>query len=172
MRKPIHRRASHNENASRDAGLRLHSIEKMPRDLPIWELLITDLGHPPAGRIARALGVGASTVYRWNAAGKAPRMACLALFWLTRWGHSQVDADATNNAILSAQLARAWRDECNKLAARLPADLPWPVIEPATLPVPAESGLPLVLPGGGEVRLSLVGTETSPRPRVRARSNV
>lgn len=125
----------------------LFSIEKMPRDLPLWELLITDLGRPGAARIARALGVGVSSVYRWNAAGAAPRMACLALFWLTRWGRSQVNADAVNDALMCAQLARAWREECNRLAAKLPCELAWPAIEPAALPVPAESGLALDLPG-------------------------
>ncbi|HMO44672.1 MAG TPA: hypothetical protein PKB14_01420 [Rubrivivax sp.] len=112
----------------------------MPRDLPLWELLITDLGQPSPARLARALGVGVSSVYRWNASGKAPRMACLALFWLTRWGHSQVNADAVNDAALCAALARSWRDECNRLAAKLPAELAWPAIEPAALPLPPDLG--------------------------------
>jgi hypothetical protein len=120
--------------------LRLYSIEKMPRDLPLWELLVTDLGRPPAARIARALGVGVSSVYRWNAAGSAPRMACLSLFWLTRWGRSQVNTDAVNDAAMCAQLARSWRDECNRLAAKLPSELAWPPIVPASLPIPPDLG--------------------------------
>lgn len=83
----------------------------MPRDLPPWELLITDLGRPPAERIARALGVGVSSVYRWNRTGKAPRMARMALFWLTRWGHSAVHTQATNDAITACGLVAGLKRE-------------------------------------------------------------
>ena len=140
----------------------------MPRDLPLWELLITDLGRPPAARLARALGVGVSSVYRWNAAGKAPRAACLALFWLTRWGRSQVNADAVNDALMAAQLARAWREECNRLAAKLPSELAWPAIEPAALPVPNESGLSLNLPGSAGLVYALLEVRQA-HPRACAR---
>ena len=59
--------------------IRFYSIDAAPRTLPICELILDDLGRPPAPRFARTLGVGASTVYRWNQAGSARRMACLAL---------------------------------------------------------------------------------------------
>lgn len=98
--------------------LRLFSIDQAPRDLPVWELIINDLGRPSAKRVARALGVGVSTVYRWNLDGHAPRMACLALFWLTRWGRSEVNARATNDAILTAQLLRSLNEERSMLRAR------------------------------------------------------
>lgn len=102
----------------------------MPRDLPLWELLITDLGNPPAARVARALGVGVSSVYRWNKTGRAPRMACLALFWLTSWGRSQVNTDAVNDAVMCAQLARSWREQAERLEARLLLAQPLPSIRP------------------------------------------
>lgn len=87
--------------------LQLFSIENCPRRLPAWELICNDLGRPPVPRIARALGVGASTVYRWHQMEDAPRMACLALFWLTRWGRSEIDTRATNDAMTAVALARA-----------------------------------------------------------------
>lgn len=99
--------------------LRLFSIENAPRTLPIWDLILDDLGRPPPERVAKVLGVGRSTVFRWTAEGRAPRMACLALFWLTRWGHSEVDCRATNDAMLAVSLARSLHEERTKLRAEL-----------------------------------------------------
>lgn len=98
--------------------LQLSSLEKAPRSLPIWERLLEDLGNPGTDRIAKVLGVGTSTVYRWERDGKVPRVACLALFWLTRWGRSQIDAQATNDARLTAELARTLADDNRRLEAR------------------------------------------------------
>jgi hypothetical protein len=47
--------------------LRLHSIEQAPASLPIWQLILDDLGNPPAYRIARTLGVSLRTAYHWKA---------------------------------------------------------------------------------------------------------
>jgi hypothetical protein len=68
------------------------------------------------------LDVGCSTVYRWSATGNEPRAACLALFWLTRWGRSQVHTQATNDAATAVGLAQALARERAALLARV-ADL-------------------------------------------------
>ena len=47
--------------------LTFSSIDKAPRTLPVWQMLISDLGNPPAPRVARVLGVGVRTVDRWTA---------------------------------------------------------------------------------------------------------
>ena len=99
----------------------LFSIDKAPKALPVWESILDDLGHPPAHRVARVLGVGRSTVYRWNAEGHGPRIACLALFWLTRWGRSLVDTQATNDAVLHVQLARSLSEERDRLTHEVAA---------------------------------------------------
>ena len=99
----------------------LFSIDKAPKALPVWDSILDDLGHPPAHRVARVLGVGRSTVYRWNAEGHGPRIACLALFWLTRWGRSLVDTQATNDAVLHVQLARSLGEERDKLMRQVEA---------------------------------------------------
>ena len=99
--------------------LQLFSIEHAPRAVPAWELIIEDLGKPTPDRIARALGIGRSTVYRWSQHGQAPRVACLALFWLTRWGHSLIHTQATNSAMLAAQLARSLDEDRAALQRRL-----------------------------------------------------
>jgi hypothetical protein len=72
-------------------------LHRIPRQIPDLQTLLDDLGRPRTESIARALGVSPSTARRWVAAGNAPRSALLALFWLTRWGHSAVDADCFND---------------------------------------------------------------------------
>lgn len=95
--------------------LRLFTIESAPRYLPIWQLILDDLGRPPAARIAKALGLSVRTVHRYNAHDSAPRVVCLALFWFTRWGQSQVDAQAVNNALVAVELARSLTDQVAQL---------------------------------------------------------
>ncbi len=99
--------------------MRFFSLDNAPRTLPIWQLILDDLGCPPAYRIARTLGVSERTVYRWNHGGYPPRMALLALFWLTRWGHSEVHTRATNDAILAASYVRSLTDRVRELEAEL-----------------------------------------------------
>eukprot|EP01031_Cornospumella_fuschlensis_P008971 gene8971-11031_t len=94
-------------------------IDKAPRSLPVWQLLISDLGDPPAERVARVLGVGVRTVYRWNRTGAAPRAACLALYWLTRWGRSEVHCQAVNDATLAVQYVAALKAELARTELRL-----------------------------------------------------
>lgn len=99
--------------------IRLFTIESVPKTLPVWETILDDLGRPPAYRIARTLGVGLSTVYRWNKTGDVPKMACLALFWLTRWGRSEVDCRATNDAMAAVALARSLNEQRAELRGQL-----------------------------------------------------
>ena len=73
--------------------------------------MLDDLGQPSARRVARVLGVSQRTAYRWNADGHAPRVACMALFWLTRWGRSAVDAQAVNDARTAIGYADSLRRE-------------------------------------------------------------
>jgi hypothetical protein len=95
--------------------LRFYSLTRAPRSLPIWHAILADLGNPHPRQVAKVLGVGIRTVYRWNRTGNAPRAAALALFWLTRWGHSAVHTQAVNDAILAAQLAASLRRELDSV---------------------------------------------------------
>ena len=99
--------------------LQLFSIDQVPRSIPVWDLILDDLGRPSAERIGKALDIGRSTVYRWNQTGKAPKVACLALFWLTRWGRSEVDCRATNDAMTAVALARSLHEDRTSLRAEL-----------------------------------------------------
>lgn len=95
--------------------IQLYSIDHAPAGLPIWETILDDLGRPPAHRVAKLLGVGLSTVYRYNQLGRAPRACQLALFWLTRWGRSSVHAQATNDAIVACGYVESLRRQVHEL---------------------------------------------------------
>lgn len=99
--------------------LQLYGLGQAPRALPIWQTLLDDLGRPHPATVARVLGVGVRTVYRWNRTGQAPRTACLALYWLTRWGRSEVHAQAVNDATVAVGLARALQTELDRTRLEL-----------------------------------------------------
>lgn len=86
-------------------------LNRLPRQLPPLAMMLADIGHPTPRAIGRALGVTERTARRWMAAGHAPRPAMLALFWVTSWGASSVDAEAHRAAVLYAEHARALADE-------------------------------------------------------------
>ena len=99
--------------------LDLRSIDHGPVSLPIWQSILEDLANPPPTRVARVLGVSQRTVYRWNATGHAPRVAQLALFWLTRWGQSLVHANAERDCVEAVGLARSLGDQVERLNAEV-----------------------------------------------------
>lgn len=82
-----------------------------PTGLPPLSLMLADLGNPAPAELARTLGVSLASARRWVREDQAPRVAMLALFWLTRWGRSQVDCHAVNDARMLAQLARSQADQ-------------------------------------------------------------
>jgi predicted DNA-binding transcriptional regulator AlpA len=106
--------------------LDFYRITRAPQRLPIWQLILADLGNPHPKEIAKVLGVGVRTVYRWNRTGSAPRAAALALYWLTRWGHSEIHTQATNDAALLGQLAASLQRELVSLRVELAEVLAMP----------------------------------------------
>jgi len=96
-----------------------YSLGHAPRTLPIWQTLLDDLGSPTPPQVAKVLGVSVRTVHRWNRDQRAPRAACLALFWLTRWGRSQVDAQAVNDCRQAVGYASALERELFRLRTTL-----------------------------------------------------
>lgn len=90
-----------------------------PVQLPSLALMLDDLGQPGVDKLAAALGVTPRTVRRWLADGMAPRPAMLALFWVTRWGLSLVDAEAARLADLHAAEADCLRREVSALRDEL-----------------------------------------------------
>ena len=96
-----------------------YSIQQAPVSLPIWQVILNDLGNPPPKRVARVLGLGLRTIYRYNRTGRAPRAACMALFWLTRWGRSQVYTQAVNDCQAAVGYAEALERENQRLNSEL-----------------------------------------------------
>jgi predicted DNA-binding transcriptional regulator AlpA len=99
--------------------LQLFSIQHAPRKLPVWHQILEDLGHPHPRTVAKVLGIGVRTVYRYNRHGHAPRSICLALFWLTRWGRADVHSQAINDALVAIGYAQALDREVKKLRSRI-----------------------------------------------------
>lgn len=99
-------------------------LQHFPSHVPPLSLLLSDLGNPRAQAIAKALGVTPRTVQRWIAADEAPLVCRLALFYVTRYGRSAVNAQAENDAqiyrtshqIAQADAARRTRDVQRLLA--------------------------------------------------------
>jgi hypothetical protein len=99
--------------------IQLYSVEQAPKHVPVWHALMDDLCQPPAHRVARVLGVSVRTIRRYNATGEAPRVACLALYWLTSWGRYNVNAQAVNDAQVAVGYVNALRAEVNALRDQL-----------------------------------------------------
>lgn len=91
----------------------------LPRRLPALSAMLEDLGNPSARSIAKALGVHARTIERWRREGRAPRPAMLALYYVTRWGRSEVNCRAEHDAQLYSGYAAALKTELAEANAKL-----------------------------------------------------
>lgn len=100
-------------------------INRLPRWLPTFAELIEDLGLRPETHpaVARALGVSERTIRRWIA-GKAPRVARLSLWWLSRYGYSEWACEMERRAYFPAAMARAVVDEARRASAPKPPQHP------------------------------------------------
>jgi hypothetical protein len=94
-------------------------LNRLPAQLPPLSLLLDDLGQPSDAAVARALGVSERTVRRWVARDSAPHAALLALYWVTRWGHSAIAADVKNESAMLAGFVACLKTENAKLTATL-----------------------------------------------------
>ncbi len=88
-------------------------LHLIPKHLPAFAALAEDV-HASRAVLARALDVHPRTLARWIEDDAAPHVARLAVFWLTRWGQSALDADLYNANALHAALARELRIELMK----------------------------------------------------------
>lgn len=91
----------------------------LPRTTPTLPAMLADIGEPSVKSLAAAFGVDRKTAGRWVRQGTAPRSVLLALFYVTRWGRSQVHCQAENDARAQAALAFALRAELDKANALL-----------------------------------------------------
>lgn len=94
-------------------------LNRLPLTVPPLSVLLGEIGAPSVGAIAHALQVSERTVYGWKANDDAPRTALLALFWLTKWGVSTVEANAHNDALNAQRIARLREIEADELRENL-----------------------------------------------------
>lgn len=81
-------------------------LNRLPRyPAPLREIL-PEIGNPSAADLGKALGVSERTARRWMT-GRAPRVALLALWWLTPAGMDAADCEASRAAQLAQAQARA-----------------------------------------------------------------
>ncbi len=95
------------------------SLLPSPAGLPPLSLILADLGQPTPQAIATALGVSVAAARRWVRDDCAPRTVLLSLFWLTRWGRSDVHCRAENDARMQAGLARCLAEQVKAHEDRL-----------------------------------------------------
>jgi hypothetical protein len=86
-------------------------LNRIPRTMPPLATMLDDIGNPSPAALARAFRVSVKTARRWIVAGEAPFAVMAAIFWVTRWGHSSVDAEASNAATMHAAHAAELRRE-------------------------------------------------------------
>jgi hypothetical protein len=91
----------------------------LPRATPALPLMLADIGEPSVQSLAATFGVDRKTAQRWVREGTAPRSVLLALYYVTRWGRSEVHCRAENDARAQAALAFALRTELDKANALL-----------------------------------------------------
>lgn len=92
---------------------------RLPAGVPSLSRLLSEIGSPSAFYLARAMQVPVVTAELWIHEDQAPHSVMLALFWLTRWGVSIIDAEAHNSAVLQAQLAASSQAETADLRAAI-----------------------------------------------------
>ena len=81
-------------------------LNRLPDNLPSWNLMLDDIGAPSSRQVAKKLQVSERRVRAWCKSDDAPHLARLSVYWLTRWGQSAVNAEAVNLSDLHVAMAR------------------------------------------------------------------
>lgn len=94
-------------------------LRRLPQDMPPFSFMLQDIGSPSAHSVAAAFKVDVRTAKQWMTADRAPHAVMMAIFWVTKWGISVADANAHNDAVLSASTARIRSEEVVRLKAQV-----------------------------------------------------
>ncbi len=120
------------------------SIHLIPKHTPKLSIIVDDLACSPAAAAA-ALGVSERTLKRWLADDEAPRAACLALYWVSRWGLSALDCHLHQAAQIYGNQVRGLERELQRVRGELARVLHHATFESANAPTMMAPGrLPLV----------------------------
>jgi hypothetical protein len=147
------------------------ALRRLPQATPTLVQMLDDIGNPAPAALAGALGVSPATAQRWVREDAAPQTVLLALFWLTRWGASQVDANAHNDAVSAVRLARSLETELARSRSQLEkvgriadfgsANDPVPNA-PAGIAAASPYPIPETLPGRREVPIVFTSLRIAP----------
>ena len=94
-------------------------LRRLPQDMPPFSFMLQDIGSPSVHSVAAAFKVDVRTAKQWMTADRAPHAVMMAIFWVTKWGISAADANAHNDAVLSASTARLGGEEAARLKEQI-----------------------------------------------------
>jgi hypothetical protein len=94
-------------------------LNRLPTCTPPLRHMLQDMGNPTPAEVGKALGVSERTVRRWLKQEVPPRLAMLALYWLTPHGMGAVACEAHNAAVMHAGMAACLRSEVARLEGQL-----------------------------------------------------
>ena len=86
-----------------------------PAGLPHITTMLDDI-HATTAQIAKHLSIKESTLKTYRRQGGAPMAVMLALFWETRWGISEIEVSAANDAARYYREAKICRLEMERMA--------------------------------------------------------
>lgn len=93
-------------------------LNRLPRHTPTLPVILAEIGNPPLRDVARTFGVTVATIKNWIKHG-APQPVLFSLWWLTRWGMHNLNAEVFNLAQLDRQSAQAQARENAMLRAQI-----------------------------------------------------
>lgn len=91
----------------------------LARNLPSLPQLLSGLPTQEPAAICRHLNITPQTIRRWKQAGAAPKMAMLAMFYETPWGHSLINTTAHNGFMYERGHRQSLERENAMLRARI-----------------------------------------------------
>lgn len=93
-------------------------LNRLPRYTPALPVILAEIGNPSLDLVARKFGVTVTTVKRWMKHG-APQPVLFSLWWLTRWGMHDLNAEHFNRAQLSHVMCMAMQRRVTELQATI-----------------------------------------------------
>jgi hypothetical protein len=92
---------------------------RIPQHFPTWAQMLESLDNPSPRALSKLLGVSERTVFNYQRAEQAPRAVMLALFWLTPWGESALNAQRETQITRLPQMVNCLERETAGLRARI-----------------------------------------------------
>lgn len=92
---------------------------RLPTAIPPFSVMLEDIGSPAVHPLAKAMGFSVQTAKKWIEADEAPLAVKLALFWITRWGATDINSRAHNDAVMYYGLAKSGARQVTELQGQI-----------------------------------------------------